>query len=65
MSVTISNLRIVVPDGEPMYGIAVAGHQVTLSHLEIHGAPKDDVLIGGGGVLAPVAASATRVASSS
>jgi hypothetical protein len=46
VGITISNLRIVVPDGEPMYGIAVSGHQVTLSHLEIGGSPKDDILIG-------------------
>jgi Right handed beta helix region len=46
MSVTISNLRIVVPAGEPMYGVAVQGHRVTLSHLDIGGSPKDDVLIG-------------------
>jgi hypothetical protein len=49
VGITISNLRIVVPDGEPMYGIAVQGHQVTLSHLEISGFPKDDVLIGARG----------------
>jgi hypothetical protein len=30
-----------------MYGIAVYGHQVTLSKLDIGGAPKDDVSIGG------------------
>jgi hypothetical protein len=30
-----------------MYGVAVFGHQVTLSHLDIGGEPKDDVLIGG------------------
>jgi hypothetical protein len=46
MGVTISNLRIVVPDGEPMYGVAVYGHRVTLSNLDIGGSPKDDVLIG-------------------
>lgn len=45
--VTISNLRIVVPaGGEDMYGIAVFGHHVTLSGLDISGWPKDDVLIG-------------------
>jgi len=46
VGITISNLRIVVPDGEPMYGVVVSGHQVTLSHLEIGGSPKDDILIG-------------------
>ncbi len=49
VGITISNLRIVVPDGEPMYGVSVAGHDVTLSHLDIGGSPKDDVLIGGRG----------------
>ena len=46
MGVTISNLRIVVPAGEPMYGVAVQGHRVTLRNLDIGGSPKDDVLIG-------------------
>jgi hypothetical protein len=46
IGVTISNLRVVVPAGEPMYGIAVYGHRVTLSNLDIGGSPKDDVLIG-------------------
>jgi hypothetical protein len=46
--VTISNLRIVVPAGIPaMYGVAIFGHDVTLSHLEIAGVPKDDVTISG------------------
>jgi hypothetical protein len=45
--VTISNLKIVVPDGQSMYGVAVFGHQITLSHLDIGGAPKDDVTISG------------------
>jgi hypothetical protein len=49
VGITISNLRIVVPDGEPMYGVSVAAHHVSLSHLEIGGSPKDDVLIGGRG----------------
>jgi hypothetical protein len=48
VDVTISNLRIVVPAGVlPMYGVAVFGHRVTLSHLEIGGTPKDDVTISG------------------
>jgi Right handed beta helix region len=46
IGVTISNLRIVVTAGEPMYGVAVQGHGVTLSHVDIGGSPKDDVLIG-------------------
>jgi hypothetical protein len=47
VGVTISNLRIIVPDGQGMYGIAIFGHGTTLSHLDIGGAPKDDVLISG------------------
>jgi hypothetical protein len=47
--VAISNLRIVVPAGQGMYGVAVFGHQVTLSGLEIGGAPKDDITISGRG----------------
>jgi hypothetical protein len=30
-----------------MYGVAVFGHRVTLSHLDIGGVPKDDVTISG------------------
>jgi hypothetical protein len=47
VNVTISNLRIVVLAGQSMYGVAVFGHHVTLSHLDIGGAPKDDVTISG------------------
>jgi hypothetical protein len=47
VDVTIKNLRIVVPAGQSMYGVAVFGHRVTLSHLDIGGAPKDDVTISG------------------
>jgi parallel beta helix pectate lyase-like protein len=48
VDVTISNLRIVVPAGVPsMYGVAVFGHDVTLSHLDIGGVPKDDITISG------------------
>ena len=45
--VTISKLRIVVTPGQPMYGVAVFGHGVTLSQLDIGGVPKDDVTISG------------------
>jgi hypothetical protein len=45
--VTISNLRIIVPEGQGMFGVAVNGHQITLSHLDISGAPKDDITISG------------------
>jgi Right handed beta helix region len=47
VDVTISNLRIVVPPGDAMYGVAVFGHTTTLSHLDIGGVPKDDVTISG------------------
>jgi hypothetical protein len=47
--VTISNLRIVVRAGQSMYGVAVFGHEITLSHLDIEGSPKDDVTISGRG----------------
>ena len=47
--VTISNLQIIVPAGQSMYGVAIFGHQTTLSHLDIGGAPKDDVTISGRG----------------
>jgi hypothetical protein len=46
-NVTISNLRIIVPDGQSMYGVAVNGHLVTLSHLDVGGAPKDDISLSG------------------
>ena len=45
VGVTISNLRVIVPDGQGLFGIAVFGHGTTLSRLDISGAPKDDVLI--------------------
>jgi hypothetical protein len=47
LDVTISNLRIVVPPGQGLYGVGVFGHHVTLSHLDIGGAPRDDVTISG------------------
>jgi Right handed beta helix region len=47
VDVTISNLRIVVPEGQSIYGVAAHGHRITLSHLEISGSPKDDITISG------------------
>jgi hypothetical protein len=47
IGVTISNLRIVVPAGQGMYGVAIFGHGTTLRGLDIGGAPKDDVLVSG------------------
>jgi Right handed beta helix region len=49
VDVTISSLSIVVPDGQSMFGVAVFGHRVTLSNLDIGGSPKDDVTISGRG----------------
>lgn len=49
VGVTISNLQIVVPPRQGMFGVAAYGHGTTLSHLDIEGAPIDDVLIGGRG----------------
>jgi hypothetical protein len=46
VNVTISNLRIVVPD-PTMYGVAALGHQLTLKNLDIDGTPKDDVTVSG------------------
>jgi Right handed beta helix region len=46
--ISISGLRIVVPDATRMDGVAVSGHEVTLDHLTIGGAPMTDVLVGGG-----------------
>lgn len=47
VGVTISNLRIIVPEGQGLYGVAIFGHGTTLSRLDIGGSPKDDVLISG------------------
>jgi hypothetical protein len=47
INVTISNLHVTVAPGQPMYGVAVFGHRVRLSHLVIDGVPKDDVTISG------------------
>src|SRR3954471_24565174 len=46
--ITLSGLHIPVPRGERMHGIAVVGHEVTLSNLTIDGAPLNDVLLGFG-----------------
>ena len=46
--VSISGLRITVPRAKRMHGIALEGHEVTLSRLTIGGAPLNAVLIGGG-----------------
>jgi len=45
--VTISNLRIAVPRGAQMFGIAVFGHEVTVRGVTVGGSPIDAVTIGG------------------
>jgi hypothetical protein len=47
VGVTISNLRIIVPEGQGLFGIVVYGHKVQLRNLDIEGGPKDDITIGG------------------
>jgi hypothetical protein len=47
VNVTISNLHVTVSPGQPMYGVAVFGHRVTLSHLVVDGVPKDDITVSG------------------
>lgn len=47
VDITISNLRIVVPPGQGLDGLGVFAHGVTLSNLDISGAPRDDVTISG------------------
>ncbi len=47
LGVTISNLRLVIPPGQGMFGVAAYGHRTTVDHVDIEGAPIDDVLIGG------------------
>jgi len=47
LNITIQNLKVIVPAGQGMYGVAIFGHRVTLSHVDIGGAPKDDVTISG------------------
>ena len=45
--VSISGLRITVPRAKRMHGIALEGHEVTLSRLTIDGAPLNDGRCGG------------------
>ena len=47
VDVSISGLRVVVPAGQGMNGVAVYGHRTTLRGLDIGGAPKDDITISG------------------
>src|SRR2546423_574883 len=48
VGVSISGLHITVPAGKKMDGVAVFGHQTTLSNLTVDGSPRTDVLIGAG-----------------
>jgi Right handed beta helix region len=45
--ITISGLRLEVPDGVELYGVSVLGHQVTVQNVEVTGAPIDAVYVGG------------------
>lgn len=45
--VTISGVRIDVPEPAELYGVAVLGHQVTVQNVEVTGAPIDAVYVGG------------------
>lgn len=47
--VTISNVRLIVPAHQGMFGIAAFGHRTTIDHVDVEGEPIDDVLIGGRG----------------
>ncbi|MFL5946667.1 MAG: right-handed parallel beta-helix repeat-containing protein, partial [Gaiellaceae bacterium] len=47
VDIEVSNLRIVVPPGQGLDGVGVFAHDVTLSKLEIAGAPRDDITISG------------------
>ena len=47
LDIEISNLRIVVPPGQGLDGVGVFAHDVTLSKLDISGAPRDDIILGG------------------
>ena len=46
--VSVSGLRIIVPQATRMNGIFVGGHEVTLGNLTIGGAPRTGVLVGSG-----------------
>src|SRR4051812_40796220 len=48
--IAISGLRITVPKSKHMHGVAVVGHEVSLSNLVIDGAPLNDVVFGFGEV---------------
>ncbi len=45
--ISISGLRIEVPDGVELYGISILGHLVDVHGVEVGGAPIDALYIGG------------------
>jgi hypothetical protein len=45
--VQIKGVKIVVPAAANMFGIAVFGHEVTVSGVTVSGSPVDDVTVGG------------------
>ena len=45
--ISISGLRIEVPDGVELYGISILGHLVDVQNVEVAGAPIDALYIGG------------------
>jgi hypothetical protein len=45
--VTISGLRLVVPDAARMFGIEIYGHDVTVRNVAVTGSPIDDLYVGG------------------
>jgi hypothetical protein len=47
--VLITGVRIQVPDGVELYGIMILGHQVAVRNVEVSGAPKDALYVGGRG----------------
>jgi len=43
--ISISNLKLIVPDGKDGYGVVAAGSDVTLDRLKIQGSPVDAVQV--------------------
>jgi hypothetical protein len=46
--ITIHGVHVVVPAAKRMAGVTIAGHEVTIDHVTITGAPTTDVIVGGG-----------------
>jgi hypothetical protein len=47
--ISISGVKITIPDGVAMYGISILGHQSMVRDVEISGAPIDAIYVGGRG----------------